>query len=104
MKKPLLALLAAVVVSLGTVSPARADPSRSYVDEAIFFTSDPALVHSFMQRYDDLWTDIISYANDANVTTLARHYPAYPIAPEMNFPPTASYRNRALAGYAAERS
>jgi len=80
------------------------DPYRNYVDEAIFFTSDPALVHSFMQRYDDLWTDTTSYASDANVTTLTRHYAAYPIAPEMNFPPTASYRNRALAGYAAERS
>jgi phosphatidylserine/phosphatidylglycerophosphate/cardiolipin synthase-like enzyme len=80
------------------------DPYRNYVDEAIFFTSDPALVHSFMQRYDDLWADTKSYANYANVTSLARHYPSYPIAAEMNFPPTVSYRDRALAQYASERS
>ena len=32
-------------------------PTRNYVDEAIYFTDDPAIVHSFMQRFDDLWTD-----------------------------------------------
>jgi len=80
------------------------DPYRNYVDEAIFFTSDPALVHSFMQRYDDLWTDTRAYTNYANVTALARHYPNFPIAPELNFPPTVSYRDRAVAAYQAERS
>jgi phosphatidylserine/phosphatidylglycerophosphate/cardiolipin synthase-like enzyme len=80
------------------------DPYRNYVDEAVFFTSDAELVHSFMQRYDDLWTDAVSYANYANVATPARHYPNYPLAAELNFPPAASYRDRALASYAAEPS
>src|SRR4029079_17988207 len=80
------------------------DPYRNYVDEAIFFTGDPALVHSFMQRYDDLWTDTSSYANYANITTLARRSPNFPIAPELNFPPTVSYRERAVAAYQTERS
>jgi len=78
------------------------DPFRNYVDEAIFFTGDPALVHSFMERFDDLWTDTKAYANYANVTVPARHYPSFPIAFELNFPPSVSYRNRAVAAYAVE--
>jgi phosphatidylserine/phosphatidylglycerophosphate/cardiolipin synthase-like enzyme len=81
------------------------DPYRNYVDEAVFFTADPALVHSFMQRFDDLWTDTTSYANYANITgALKRRYPSYPIAPELNFPPSVSYRTRAVSGYQAEKS
>ena len=78
------------------------DPYRNYVDEAIFFTEDAAIVQSFMQRFDDLWIDTTSYANYANMTgTLRRRYPTYPIAPEMNFPPSHSYRDRAVSAYNA---
>jgi hypothetical protein len=81
------------------------DPYRNYVDEAILFTEDAAIVQSFMTRFDDLWTDTTSYANHANVSgTLRRSYPTYPIAAEMNFPPAASYRNRAVAAYNAEKT
>jgi hypothetical protein len=81
------------------------DPYRNYVDEAVMFSDDPAIVHSFMQRYDDLWTNTSSYANYANVQgALTRRYASYPIAPELNFPPSVSYRSRAVAGYDAERS
>ena len=81
------------------------DPYRNYVDEAIMFTDDVAIVHSFMQRFDDLWTDTGSYANYANVSGgLKRRYPNYPIAAEMNFPPSVSYRSRAVSAYNAERS
>jgi phosphatidylserine/phosphatidylglycerophosphate/cardiolipin synthase-like enzyme len=79
------------------------DPYRNYVDEAIFFTEDAALVRSFMQRFDDLWTDTTSYANYANIAGgLKRRYARYPIAPELNFPPLVSYRDRAVSAYNAE--
>ena len=79
------------------------DPYRNYVDEAIVFTDDLAIVQSFMQRFDDLWTDTVAYTNHANISgPLRRRYPRYPISPEMNFPPTESYRNRAVAAYNAE--
>ena len=81
------------------------DPWRNYVDEAILFTADPSIVRSFMQRFDDLWTDTLSYANYVNITgTPKRRYPKYPISAEMNFPPMDSYRNRAVAAYNAERT
>jgi hypothetical protein len=81
------------------------DPYRNYVDEAVLFSDEAATVHSFMQRFDDLWTDTASYANYANVQgALTRRYANYSIAPELNFPPLVSYRNRAVAAYNAERT
>ena len=80
------------------------DPYRNYVDEAIFFTQDAPLVHSFMQRFDDLWTNTTAYANYANVTALRRSYASFPLSPELNFPPSVSYRDRAVSAYNAERS
>jgi hypothetical protein len=78
-------------------------PYRDYVDEAIFFTEDAAIVQSFMRRFDDLWINTTTYANYANVSgTLRRRYPTYSIAPELNFPPSASYRDRAVSAYNAE--
>jgi hypothetical protein len=81
------------------------DPYRNFIDEAIFFTEDPAIVRSFMQRFDDLWTDTIAYTNYANITGKpGRRYPMFALAPEMNFPPLHSYRERAVAAYNAERT
>jgi hypothetical protein len=81
------------------------DPYRNYVDEAIMFSDDAAIVHSFMQRFDDLWTDTRSYADYANISVApGRRYPGYPIAPELNFPPSVSYRARAVSAYNAEQS
>lgn len=81
------------------------DPYRNYVDEAVMFSDDQATVHSFMQRYDDLWTDTSAYSNYANVGgALKRAYPSYALSPELNFPPLASYRNRAVAAYNAEKT
>jgi hypothetical protein len=80
-------------------------PYVNYVDEAIMFSDETATVHSFMQRYDDLWTDTTSYANYANVAgALRRNYPSYPISSELNFPPSVSYRDRAVAAYNAENA
>jgi phosphatidylserine/phosphatidylglycerophosphate/cardiolipin synthase-like enzyme len=79
------------------------DPYRNYVDEAIFFTEDAALVRSFMRRFDDLWTDTTAYTDFANIAGApARRYEEFPIAPELNFPPLDSSRNRAVAAYDAE--
>ena len=76
------------------------DPFHNYVDEAVMFSDEAATVHSFMQRYDDLWTNTTLYANYANVTgALQRRYPSFPISPELNFPPSVSYRDRAVAAH-----
>ncbi|HJQ68949.1 MAG TPA: phospholipase D-like domain-containing protein, partial [Blastocatellia bacterium] len=65
-------------------------PYQDYIDEAIYFTDDPAVVNSFKTKYDDLWTDTANYANYGNVTgTPTRHYATFPIDPAMNFPPSA---------------
>jgi hypothetical protein len=80
------------------------DPYRNYVDEAILFSDEPATVRSFMQRFDDLWTNTTAYANYANVTALRRAYASFPLSPELNFPPSVSYRDRAISAYNAERS
>ena len=65
-------------------------PFQDYIDEAIYFTDDPAVVNSFKTKYDDLWTDTANYANYGNVTGApTRHYPTFPIDPALNFPPSA---------------
>ena len=80
------------------------DPFRNYVDEAILFSDEPATVRSFMQRFDDLWTDTTSYASYANVTALRRSYGGFALSPELNFPPSVSYRDRAVGAYNAEKT
>ena len=37
--------------------PATATPYENYIDEAIYFTSDTAIVNSFRTRFDDQWVD-----------------------------------------------
>jgi phosphatidylserine/phosphatidylglycerophosphate/cardiolipin synthase-like enzyme len=73
-------------------------PYTGYVDEAIYFTDDPSVVHSFMTKYDSIWLDTANYANLANVTgPLVRNYPIFPISPDMNFPPDQDYMDRVVA-------
>jgi phosphatidylserine/phosphatidylglycerophosphate/cardiolipin synthase-like enzyme len=43
-------------------------PNSNYMDEAIYFTSDPSLISSFKTKYDNLWTDTINYSNYGNIT------------------------------------
>jgi hypothetical protein len=65
-------------------------PFQDYIDEAIYFTDDPAVVNSFKTKYDDLWTNTVDYANYGNITgPLTRAYPTFPIDPALNFPPSA---------------
>jgi phosphatidylserine/phosphatidylglycerophosphate/cardiolipin synthase-like enzyme len=84
----------------GSYSPIT--PYTGYVDEAIYFTDDPNVVHTFMTKYDDLWTNTTDYANLANVTALDRRYPTYPIDPELNFPPDNDYENRLVSALRLE--
>ena len=67
------------------------DPYVNYVDGAWFFTDDQAVVNSFKNRFDDLWTNTTTYGNYANVGgPLTRKYQRYPIDPAMNFAPSQS--------------
>jgi hypothetical protein len=77
-------------------------PYTNYVSESVFFTDDPDVVNSFKTKFDDSWTDTSNFSNFANVSTLSRHYPTYPIDPEMNFPPQQNYATRAVAAYNKE--
>jgi hypothetical protein len=73
-------------------------PYREYVDEAVYFTDDPDVVTTFMAKYDDLWTDTRHYADFANISgPLMRHYPAYPLHPDLNFPPDQDYADRLVS-------
>jgi phosphatidylserine/phosphatidylglycerophosphate/cardiolipin synthase-like enzyme len=83
------------------------DDYRDYVDETIYGTDDPDVVHSFMRKFDDAWIDTTNYANYANAanSSVTRHYPLYSIDPELNFAPasgSASYRTRSVNAYNAE--
>jgi phosphatidylserine/phosphatidylglycerophosphate/cardiolipin synthase-like enzyme len=80
-------------------------PFANYTDEAIFFTADAAIVESFMRRFDDLWTNTSAYTDYSNMTgQRTRRYPLHAIHPDLNFPPSQSFRNRAVARYDAEAS
>jgi phosphatidylserine/phosphatidylglycerophosphate/cardiolipin synthase-like enzyme len=77
----------------GSYSPIT--PYTGYVDEVIYFSDDPAVVHTFMTKYDDLWTNTTHYANLANVpAALTRNYPTYAMDPALNFPPDQDYMDR----------
>lgn len=79
-------------------------PYVNYVDESAYFTDNASFVHSFMSKYDDLWTDTTYYTNYANISTpLVRSYPTgYVKDPQLNFPPAESYANRAISRYNKE--
>ena len=46
-------------------------PYVNYVDESVYFTNRSSFVHSFMTKFDDLWTTSSGYANYANVPATA---------------------------------
>ena len=78
---------------------------ENYVDEAIYFTSDLAIVNSFRTKFDDHWVDTVGWANYANISgPLTRRDPTiYPKDPSLNFPPAENYRTRSLNAYKAEK-
>jgi len=81
-------------------------PYVNYVDESAYFTDKVSFVHSFMSKFDDLWTSTTGYANYANVTgSLLRNYGppgTYVKDPQLNFPPAESYASRAVGRYNKE--
>jgi hypothetical protein len=84
--------------------PETAVPYENYVDEAIYFTSDTAIVNSFRTRFDDQWVDTTDWANYANISgPLARRYGVFPKDPSLNFAPWENYRTRAVNAYNVER-
>ena len=62
-------------------------PWVNFTDEIVMFSKDPAIVHSFMRKFDDLWVSTSEFADWANVTgPLQRAYPVYAIDSQLNFP------------------
>jgi hypothetical protein len=57
----------------------------NYVDEAIFYTDDAAIVNSFRTMYDKWWVDTVSFADYANTSgmQLVPSYATYPIETEV---------------------
>jgi regulation of enolase protein 1 (concanavalin A-like superfamily) len=77
-------------------------PYQNYVDESIYFTDIPSIVDSFKTKYDDNWTSSTDFTNYANITSLVRTYPTFPIDSRLNFPPKQSFRSRSVNAYNAE--
>jgi phosphatidylserine/phosphatidylglycerophosphate/cardiolipin synthase-like enzyme/regulation of enolase protein 1 (concanavalin A-like superfamily) len=81
-------------------------PYVNYVDESAYFTDNPSFVHSFMSKFDDLWTNTTTYQTYANApASLLRNYGpsgTYPKDAQLNFPPAESYANRAVGRYNKE--
>jgi hypothetical protein len=82
--------------------PLSSQPYVNYVDEAIYFTSDTAIVDSFRTRFDDEWVDTANWADYANVTSLSRRYDNFPKDPSLNFPPAENFRTRSINLYRSE--
>jgi phosphatidylserine/phosphatidylglycerophosphate/cardiolipin synthase-like enzyme len=95
-----------------------ATPYKNYVDEAIQYSDDPAIVNSFRTMYDKWWVDTQHYADHAHTAgmTLSPSYATYPIETEacaavphgcgMNFLPSSSqddYGNKVEAAINAEK-
>jgi hypothetical protein len=94
-------------------------PYKTYTDEAIFYTDDPAIVNSFRTMYDKWWVDTVSYRDYANTARmqLVPSYAVYPIETEvcaaitggcgMDFLPSPKgkddYGNKTMSGINAEK-
>jgi hypothetical protein len=84
-------------------TPGSATPFADYVDESIYFSDNGAIVNSFRTKFDDAWVSTSGWTNYANITTpLVRSYDIFAKHPDLNFPPSESYRSRAVARYNAE--
>jgi phosphatidylserine/phosphatidylglycerophosphate/cardiolipin synthase-like enzyme len=81
-------------------------PYVTYVDEAIYYSDDAAIVNSFRTKFDSSWVDTASYSNYANITQLTRSYATYPNYSEscaavtagcgMNFLPSSYWADNYL--------
>ena len=77
-------------------------PYQNYEDETVAFVTEDSIVNTFMTKYDDVWTTTSGYATYANVTTLDRYYPTYPLDPRLNFVPYQNYSSRLVKELDAE--
>ena len=83
--------------------PLGAGPYENYIDEAIYFTSDTAIVDSFRTRFDDQWINTTEWADYANIAgPLSRRYEIFPQDPSLNFVPWQNFRSRSVNAYRAE--
>jgi hypothetical protein len=88
--------------SAAAFSRTSVEPLVDYVDEAIFFTDDAAIVNSFRTKYDDLWTNTTLFQDRANVPLpLTRRYGTFAIDPRIVFGGDA-FRERAIAAFQRE--
>ena len=79
-------------------------PYVNFTDEIVYFSKDPAIVQSFMRKFDDLWISTTEFANYANITGQpSRSFPLYSIDPQLNFPPDDSFRERSTEAYGQEQ-
>ncbi len=60
-------------------------PYQNYVDEAVYYCDDPAIVNSFRTMYDSWWVDPVDFADYGNpaVIQLTASYAVYPIESEV---------------------
>ena len=80
-------------------------PRTPYVDgyvDPLYFTTDLAVVQSLARRYEDMWVDTVNFVNLANVTSLARAYPLWPIVSTLSFVPLQNFLTRSKPHYDAE--
>ncbi len=80
-------------------------PRVAYLDcyvDPVYFATDLAIVQSLARRYEDMWVDTVNFANHANVTTLARAYPLWPIASSLSFVPLQNFLTRSKPYYDVE--
>ena len=77
-------------------------PYVNFTQDATYFADDPALLHSFQRKFEDMWVDTVGFVNYANVTTPTRVYPVYPIDPSLNFVPSENFSTRSKPFYDAE--
>jgi phosphatidylserine/phosphatidylglycerophosphate/cardiolipin synthase-like enzyme len=78
-------------------------PLVDYVDEAIFFTADAAVVNTFRTEFDDLWTSTTKFVDYANVAAApARLYDRFPLDPRLAFGGKA-FAERSAPAIAAEQ-
>ena len=75
---------------------------RDYVDEVIYFTHKPIIVNSFKSKFDDAWTAGSGFASGNITSPRVRSYSVSPVDPEMNFPPSESFRTRSVSLYKTE--
>jgi HKD family nuclease len=75
----------------------------NWIDEAVYFSDDPALKDTFTTQFETMWIDTTGYADYANVTSPpTRRFPVYPLVSYMNFVPYQDYANRSTSRYSRE--